>query len=223
MTRVVMEATSDYWKPPFYLLEAHGFEVWLVNAKDVKHLPGRPKTDGSTRCGCARSPSGRCCGPASCRPPPIRRLRDLTRYRVDLVADAHRGEEPGREAARGRPDQAVGRGQRHLRRLRAGDDGRADRRATRPGCWPQLARARMRGKIPQLEEAFTGLHRPPRVPAGQDARPHRPASTPTSPTSTTRSRPRSPLSLTRWPGWIEIPGIGVDRRPRDHRRDRAST
>ncbi|MGH8776560.1 MAG: IS110 family transposase, partial [Jiangellaceae bacterium] len=45
VTRVVMEATSDYWKPPFYLLEAAGFETWLVNAKDVRHLPGRPKTD----------------------------------------------------------------------------------------------------------------------------------------------------------------------------------
>jgi transposase len=45
VTRVVMEATSDYWRGVFYLLEAHGFEVWLVNARDVKHLPGRPKTD----------------------------------------------------------------------------------------------------------------------------------------------------------------------------------
>jgi transposase len=45
VSRVVMEATSDYGKPPFYLLEAHGLQVWLVNAKDVKHLPGRPKTD----------------------------------------------------------------------------------------------------------------------------------------------------------------------------------
>ena len=45
VTRVVMEATSDYWKPVFYLLESAGFETWLVNAKDVKHLPGRPKTD----------------------------------------------------------------------------------------------------------------------------------------------------------------------------------
>jgi transposase len=45
VTRVVMEATSDSWKAPFSLLEAQGFEVWLVNAKDVKHLPGRPKTD----------------------------------------------------------------------------------------------------------------------------------------------------------------------------------
>ena len=45
VTRVVMEATSDYWKPAFYLLEAAGFETWLVNARDVKHLPGRPKTE----------------------------------------------------------------------------------------------------------------------------------------------------------------------------------
>lgn len=45
VTRVVMEATSDYWKPVFYVLESSGFETWLVNAKDVKHLPGRPKTD----------------------------------------------------------------------------------------------------------------------------------------------------------------------------------
>ncbi|MDF9716448.1 hypothetical protein [Nocardioides sp. ChNu-99] len=37
--RVVMEATSDYWKPVFYLLEAHGLQPWLVNARDVKHLP----------------------------------------------------------------------------------------------------------------------------------------------------------------------------------------
>ena len=44
VTRVVMEAASDCWKPVFYLLEAAGFEAWLVNAKDVKHLPGRPKT-----------------------------------------------------------------------------------------------------------------------------------------------------------------------------------
>ena len=45
---MVMEATSDYWKPVFYLLEAYGFQTWLVNARDVKHLPGRPKTDPLT-------------------------------------------------------------------------------------------------------------------------------------------------------------------------------
>ena len=65
--RVVMEATSDYWKPVFYLLEAHGLDPWLVNARDVKHLPGRPKSDLLTRSGCASSPSDRCCAPVSCR------------------------------------------------------------------------------------------------------------------------------------------------------------
>jgi transposase len=66
--RVVMEATSTYWKPVLYVLEAHGLDPWLVNARDVKHLPGRPKTDlCSMLCGCARWPNGRCCGLVSCR------------------------------------------------------------------------------------------------------------------------------------------------------------
>jgi hypothetical protein len=40
---VVMEATSDYWKGPFYRLEAEGLECVLADAKQVKNLPGRPK------------------------------------------------------------------------------------------------------------------------------------------------------------------------------------
>ncbi len=64
VSRVVMEATSDYWRAPFYLLEDR-FETWLVNAHDVKHVPGRPKTElsslgdrpcrPSTACALARS------------------------------------------------------------------------------------------------------------------------------------------------------------------------
>jgi hypothetical protein len=42
-----MEATSAYWKPPFYLLE-DDIECWVVNARDVKNVPGRPKTDPLT-------------------------------------------------------------------------------------------------------------------------------------------------------------------------------
>ena len=48
------------WKPVFYVLEAHGFETWLVNARDVKHLPAGRRPASWMRCGCARSPSGRC-------------------------------------------------------------------------------------------------------------------------------------------------------------------
>ena len=44
VSRCVMEATSTYWKPPFYLLE-DAVECWVVNARDVKNVPGRPKTD----------------------------------------------------------------------------------------------------------------------------------------------------------------------------------
>jgi len=54
---VVMEATGDYWKPPFYLLEDE-VECWLLDAKQVKHLPGRPKTDLLTEL--PRPFSGRC-------------------------------------------------------------------------------------------------------------------------------------------------------------------
>jgi transposase len=43
--RVVVESTSDYWRPYVYLLEARGLTVWLVNAREVKQVPGRPKTD----------------------------------------------------------------------------------------------------------------------------------------------------------------------------------
>ena len=85
VTRVVMEATSDSWKAPFYLLEAQGVEVWLVNARDVKHLPGRPKTDrldAVWRCKVAERQMLR---PRFVPPPAIRRLREVARYRVDLV------------------------------------------------------------------------------------------------------------------------------------------
>ena len=86
MTRVVMEATSDYWRPVFYLLEAQGLEVWLVNAREVKHLPGRPKTDKLDAVWLAKLAERGMLRPSFVPPAPIRRLRDLTRYRADLVA-----------------------------------------------------------------------------------------------------------------------------------------
>jgi transposase len=87
VTRVVMEATRDYWKPPFYLLEAAGFDVWLVNAKDVKHLPCRPKTDVLDAAWLCKIAERQIVRPSFVPPPPIRLLRDLTRYRVALLSD----------------------------------------------------------------------------------------------------------------------------------------
>lgn len=75
------------WKSPFYLLEAHGFEVWLVNARDVKHLPGRPKTDKLDAVWLAKVAERQMIRPSFVPPQPIRKLRDLTRYRVALVSD----------------------------------------------------------------------------------------------------------------------------------------
>ena len=43
--KVTIESTSDYWRMRYYLLEAAGLDVQLVNARDVKNVPGRPKTD----------------------------------------------------------------------------------------------------------------------------------------------------------------------------------
>ena len=68
------------------MLEAHGFETWLVNARDVKHLPGRPKTDKLDAAWLCKVAERQMIRPSFVPPPEIRRLRDVTRYRADLVA-----------------------------------------------------------------------------------------------------------------------------------------
>lgn len=90
MTRVAMEATSDYWKPVFYLLEAEGFQCWLLNATHVKNVPGRPKTDKLDAVWLAKVLERGMCAPSFVPPKPIRRLRDLTRYRRSLIRDRTR-------------------------------------------------------------------------------------------------------------------------------------
>jgi transposase len=155
VTRVVMEATSDYWKSPFYLLEAHGFEVWLVNAKDVKHLPGRPKTDRLDAVWLAKVAERQMLRP-SFVPPPIRRLRDLTRYRADLVAV--------RTAEKNRVEKLLEDAQIKLSVVASdifGVSGRAMLAALvagerDPKVLAQLARRRLRAKLSLLEEAFHG-------------------------------------------------------------------
>src|SRR3954463_12173739 len=90
VTRVAMEATSDYCKPVFYLLEAEGFECWLLNASHVKNVPGRPKTDKLDAVWLAKVVERGMCAPSFVPPKPVRRLRDLTRYRRSLIRDRTR-------------------------------------------------------------------------------------------------------------------------------------
>jgi len=156
VTRVVMEATSDYWKPVFYLLEAQGFEVWLVNARDVKHLPGRPKTDRLDAVWLCKVAERQMLRPSFVPPPPIRRLRDLTRYRADLVAV--------RTAEKNRVEKLLEDAQIKLSVVASdifGVSGRAMMAALiggerDPKVLAQLARRRLRAKLGLLEEAFVG-------------------------------------------------------------------
>ena len=154
--RVVMEATSDYWKPVFYLLEAHGLEPWLVNARDVKHLPGRPKTDVLDSVWLCKVAERQMLRPSFVPPAPIRRLRDLTRYRIDLVgtrtAEKNRVEKLLEDACIKLSVVASDifgvSGREMMAALIAGE--------RNPKVLAQLARSRMRTKITELEEAFTG-------------------------------------------------------------------
>jgi len=88
--RVVVESTSDYWRPFVYLLESRGLLVWLVNAREVKQVPGRPKTDKLDAVWLAKLNERGMLRPSYIPPAEIRRLRDYTRLRVDLVEDRTR-------------------------------------------------------------------------------------------------------------------------------------
>ncbi len=154
--RVAMEATSDYWKPVFYLLEAHGLDPWLVNARDVKHLPGRPKTDVLDAVWLCKVAERQMLRPSFVPPWPIRRLRDLTRYRIDLVGV--------RTAEKNRVEKLLEDACIKLSVVASdifGVSGRAMMAALiagerDPQTLAQLARSRMRTKIGRLEEAFNG-------------------------------------------------------------------
>ena len=192
---------------PFYLLEARGFETWLVNAKDVKHLPGRPKTDKLDAVWLCKVAERQMLRPSFVPPPEIRRLRDLTRYRIDLVA--------ARDAEKQRVEKLLEDAQIKLSVVASDIFGVSGREMLAalvagerdPKVLAEMARARMRRKIPLLEEAFTGhftdhhafLLAKMLARVDDDRRRHRRPSTP-------GSRTRSPLSPTRWSGWTRSPG-----------------
>jgi transposase len=158
VTHVAMEATGVYWKPVYYALE-DDFELLLVNAAHVKNVPGR-KTDTLDaqwlcqllECGLLR---------ASFVPPkPIRELRDLTRYRKSLIKERQQEanrlhkvlEDAGIKLACVASDVLGVSGRQMLDALLSN---------TRdPEVLAELARGRLRAKLPALRQALVGNFKP---------------------------------------------------------------
>src|SRR6266700_6288440 len=88
--KVTVESTSDYWRPFLYLLQAAGLSVQLVNARDVKYIPCRPKTDRLDAVWLAKLTERGMLRPSFVPPAEIRQLRDYTRLRIDLTRDRTR-------------------------------------------------------------------------------------------------------------------------------------
>ena len=154
VTHVAMESSGVYWKPVYYVLEDE-FELLLVNAQHVKNLPGR-KTDMKDaewlcqllECGLLRS--------SYVPPREFRELRDLTRYRKSLISERQRQanrlhkvlEDAGVKLACVATDVLGVSGRAMLEALIAG---------TRdPEVLADLARGKLRHKIPELQRALTG-------------------------------------------------------------------
>ena len=206
--RVVMEATSDYWKPVFYLLEAHGLQPWLVNAGDVKHLPGRPKTDVLDAVWLCKVAERQMLRPSFVPPRPIRRLRDLTRYRIDLVGT--------RTAEKNRVEKLLEDACIKLSVVASdifGVSGRAMMAALiagerDPKVLAQMARSRMRTKIGRLEEGSTATSTSITGSCCNGCCTVSTVSTPTSPPSTNRSRRIWSLSRRPRRAWMNSPVSG---------------
>jgi transposase len=153
---VVMEATGDYWKGPFYRLEAEGFESVLTDARQVKNLPGRPKRDPADSrwlAACFERGAVTACFVAT---PEFRVIRLHTRYRRDLIDERTREKNRAEkllESAAIKLSSVVTdlhgvTGRDIMDHLIAGERD--------PKVLAQLARARARRKISQLEEALEG-------------------------------------------------------------------
>ena len=154
VTVVAMESTGVYWKPVYYLLE-DAVQCWLVNPQHIKKVPGR-KSDVSDAAWIAQLLECGLLRPSFVPPPPIRQLRDLTRYRTKLVAEHTREvqrlqdvlEDAGIKLSCVASD-IVGVSGREM--ITALIGGQRD-----PRVLAEMARTRMRAKIPRLVQALTG-------------------------------------------------------------------
>jgi transposase len=154
VTHVAMEATGVYWKPVWYVLE-DDFELILCNAAHVKNVPGR-KTDASdAQWLCQLVEHGLLRG-SFVPPKPIRELRDLTRYRKTLIKERQREanrlhkvlEDAGIKLSSVASDILGVSGRSMITAL---IDGQGDAEAL-----AELARGRLRAKLPALREALNG-------------------------------------------------------------------
>jgi transposase len=154
--RVVVESTSDYWRGFVYLLEARGLSVWLVNARDVKQVPGRPKTDKLDAVWLAKLNERGMLRPSFIPPAEIRQLRDYTRLRSDLTQERARHvqrlekllEDALIKLSTVATDIMGASGRDMVEALIAGQRD--------PKVLAELARGRMRGKRAALVQALTG-------------------------------------------------------------------
>lgn len=158
VTHVAMESTGVYWKPVFYVLE-EAFTCLLVNAAHIKQVPGR-KTDVKDcvwiaqclECGLLRG--------SFVPPAPIRELRDLTRHRRVLIEERTRAanrlhkllQDAGIKLASVATDILGVSGRAMLEALVRG--------TTDPDVLADLARGKLRKKLPALRQALAGRFRP---------------------------------------------------------------
>ena len=155
VAEVVMEATGQYWKPIWYLLEERGFDLKLVNARHVKMVPGR-KTDLADAAWLAQLLEHGLLRSSFVPPPAIRELRDLTRYRKRLIqthtAEQQRVQKVLEDAGIKLDSVAsdvLGVSGRAM--LHALVNGERD-----PEVLADMSKAALRKKTPQLKEAMRG-------------------------------------------------------------------
>jgi transposase len=157
VVRVAMESTGVYWKPIFNLLEAR-FPVMLANARHIKQVPGR-KTDVKDCQWIAQLLQYGLYGllrPSFIPPLPIRELRDRTRQRTQLIRErvsvSNRVEKVLEDAnikSASVATEVLGKsGRAMIRALIGGETGEAR--------LAEMARSRLRSKIPQLKRAPSG-------------------------------------------------------------------
>jgi transposase len=158
VTHVAMESTGVYWKPVFYVLE-DAFTVLLVNAAHIKQVPGR-KTDVQDCIWIAQLLEHGLLRGSFVPPAPTRELRDLTRHRKVVIQERTRAanrlhallQDAGIKLASVATDILGVSGRAMLEALVQG--------TTDPEVLADLARGRLRKKLPALRQALAGRFRP---------------------------------------------------------------